>query len=725
MSKKKKKDFKKIDTISATENKKIGLGYIIASIFVILGSYFVLKSYLSKFPFDLELFFELINPFNYFSSNISKTLLYNTKEILKLVLFFISILGLGEVFNIIIFKKIEVNELEKFILSYAFGLSFILLFTIITGFFGFINKSLYRGFACMGFLSFFYSLITKKIRFKEAIKEIKKSNKIILITFLIFSIINLIQALGPEIFYDTYVYHLGVPSYWSVNDRLIDCPYNIYSKLSLNHSVIYLFAMKVFGNQSPILINFLTSIFCFLSISWLFQKEFGSKISMLGGIIFYTIFHVLVSSQSATSDIMAEFPSIIAFYFALRYIDLNSNLFILITGVFSGFAFGVKYNTAFLIISYLIILMYKSYKDNKNLFGIIKVIGIFSIGFSIFSAPWLIKNWIKYSNPLFPFLFKILNKNLSEIDVSKISAFMIEVRQYAKFNFIEWLKNPFLISTGKIINSEFFSFIFIIILPLGIFFKARNRKIRYLWFSFIFSWLFWSLSSTNIRHMFSSFFLISLLSSYYLNLTYGFLNFVLKFLLGFSIILTLNWIMSSFKFEERYKPVLGIEDRDEWLSYSHPRYPDPSYSLIKYINENLDDKSKVLFLSEPKVYYIDKKFESSSVFDRNPLVDAVMESNNGDEVYEKLKKIGFTHILANIYEIVRVNKDYNIFYWGEKDLGKFNDFFNKHMKIEKDFEKIRDNKVTEKSVLYKIVENKKNIEPNLISQAIEISIKRN
>jgi hypothetical protein len=727
MSKRKNKKDLPLNTSnnSFEVNKKIKTkNYILALLFVIFTSYFVLDSYLSKFPFSLDTFFDLINPFNYFTFNIKNTLIYNLKEIFKVTLLFASFTGFGELILIFILRKEELSEIEKFILRYAFGISLTLIFSIISGFIGIINKILYLTYLSCGVLIFAYFFVKKEIKFDEIFSKFKKSNKLILLTFLIFAIINLIQSLAPEIFYDTYVYHLGVPSYWQVYGKIIDMPYNLYSKLSLNHSVLYLFSMETFGNQTPLLLNYLTSIICFLSIWWLFESFLTEKASLLAALIFYTIFHVSQSSQSAASDILAAFPSIISFYFTLKFIENQKFIYIFLIGFFGGFAFGTKYNTSFLIISYFFIIIYTLYKNKFNFKETLYSIFIFSGGFLIFTLPWFIKNLLNYSNPLFPFMYKIFNKNISEIDSSKINAFILEVKQFSTFNLWEWIKHPFLISTGQIPNSEFFSFIFIILLPIGLILKSQNKILKYLWFSFIFSWLLWSFNSTYVRHLFSSFFIMALLASYYLNITYGILNYILKTIVIFSIILNLNWLMYSFRTEERYKVTLGLENRDEYLSYTHLRYPNPSYSLIKYINENPDYlNAKVLFLCEPKVFYMKRKFESSSVFDRNPLIDITITSKNGEEIYEKIRKMGYTHILANIAEIIRINKGYKIFYWSDKDLKKFDDFYNNHLEVERDFESIKEQKLYAKSILYKIVEKKKKNEPNYILKAIELSQK--
>ncbi len=715
MSKKnKEKKYKAEETKEKTNGVKY---YISAAIFFTI-SYFVLNAYLAKFPFDLANFLEMINPFQYITANVTGNLFFITYEIIKILFFTFSSIGFGK----IILKFVGIVESENifFILSYFLGLCVIALFSLITGYVSLINKYLYLSFAAIGFSLWLYFFYLSGYKMGLDIKNQIKENKLYFVLLLPVLIVNLIQSLAPEIFYDTLVYHLGIPNYWLINDKIADLGYNIYSKLSLNHSVLYLFSLTAFGEQNTLLLNYITSVFCFLGIVFFFEKYFSKRTTFMAGLIFYSIFHVAQSSQSAASDIIAAAFVIAAYYSANKAMEEKKWIWICLSGLFSGFSFGTKYNTAFIIIAILLLFIYQKLKEEKsNISEIFKSLLLFSLGFSVFSMPWLVKNYINYSNPLFPFAYKIFNKDISSIDASKIEGLLNEIRQFSKFDFATWLKLPFLISTGQIINSEFFTPLFLTILPLAFFVKSGKKEVRNLWIVFIFSYISWSFSSTTIRHLFSAYFLISILAAYYINEAFeGWFKSVLKTFLFITVIFSINWIIYLMKTEERYRVVLGEIKKEDYLSVSHPRYPNPSYSLIKYINENLDENSKVLFVAEPKSFYIKKKFEASSVFDRNPLVDITMKSQNEKEIYDELKKMGFTHILINIAEAIRISRGYNLFYWSEKDLKKYHSFFSKHLQTEKEHERIIENKLAEKSVLYKITETKTKPEPDYLFEVL-------
>ncbi|MBP7796545.1 MAG: glycosyltransferase family 39 protein [Elusimicrobiales bacterium] len=702
------------------ENKKL---YFLAFAVFIVISYFTFSAYFSKFPFSLLMFVDLINPSNYLSSNITKTVGYNTLEIIKIILFLISVIGWGRL--VVKILRLDVPEKEGIVASYVLGLCAIAIFTMATGFAGFIKRPLYLSFLSVGILLYFLRLYKNGFKLSLSFKDDIKSNKLLFFIFFVIFVINLVQSLAPEIFYDTLVYHLGVPNYWLIEGSIKDMPYNIYSKLTLNHSFIYLFSLVSFGKQNPLLINFISSVFCFISIGWLFRKHISAKTSLLAAVIFYSIFHVAQSSQAAASDIIAALFIIVAFYSAVKYLDTKKLIWMGLCGLFSGFAFGTKYNTAFIIISFLVVVVYKKIKDKEFRFNwFLKEIAIFSVFFAIFTVPWFIKNYINYSNPLYPFGISIFNKNIPTLDAEKINNFMLEVRQFSSFNFTDWLKHPFLISTGQIINSEFFTPLFLLILPLAIFKRNKNYFIRYLWIVFIFSWIMWSFSSTTIRHLFSSFFAMSILAAYYINDVYGgILKKLMKFAAYLTIFLSITWIIYLMRSEGRYRVVNGEISRDDYLSETHPRYPSPSYALFKYINENLKSNEKVLILGDSKSFYLDKPFEVSSVFDRNQLIDITIGSKDGDEVYKKLKEKGITHILLNVTEAFRTQKGYSIFYWGDEDMKKYDDFFNKHLSEEKTYEKIISNQYSEKLVLYRIVDRNKTIFSNYLRQVWEYSKK--
>lgn len=488
----------------------------------------------------------------------------------------------------------------------------------------------------------------------------------------------------------------------------------MYYKLPLSHSLIYAMTLSVFSEQTPLLINFSTLLFFLFFIINGFRSYINIKTSIISAFIFLSIFHVYVSSQSATGDIISSFAAAIAFKMILNYIEQNDFTNLVWAGVFSGFAFSSKYNTAFITLGFVLILLYKRIKEKEQVNLIIKEILLFSIGFLIFTTPWMIKNLIKNSNPLFPFAHNFFCNSCTKDDIERVKGFINEVKQFDKFNLTLWLKLPFLISIGKIPNSELFLPIFLIILPLAIFNKKKNEFINMLWFLFIFSYILWSTSTTYIRHFFSSFFVISILTGYYINEAFdGFAKYIIKVVFFITMFINTILLFNYFTLEKRYEPVFGMTTRDEYLSKSRMRYPYPSYSMYKYINENLTKDEKILIFGDSRTFYLKIPHETASVFDIHPLVKISEEVKNGDEIYLKLKEMGFTHIMLNLPEGYRT-RIYGNHYFTKTGFKKFDDFFKNHLLIENEIEE----KDGTKLILYIIVEKNMTSKPNYFTYFI-------
>ena len=133
-----KKNKEKKYRIEETKEKNNGLKYYISAAVFFTISYFVLNAYLSKFPFDLANFLEMLNPFQYITPKITKNLFFITFEIIKILFFTLSAVGFGN-FVLKLAGVVE-NGNVFFILSYFLGICVITLFGLITGYFSLINK---------------------------------------------------------------------------------------------------------------------------------------------------------------------------------------------------------------------------------------------------------------------------------------------------------------------------------------------------------------------------------------------------------------------------------------------------------------------------------------------------------------------------------------------------------------------------------------------------------
>lgn len=107
---------------------------------------------------------------------------------------------------------------------------------------------------------------------------------------------------------------------------------------------------------------------------------------------------------------------------------------------------------------------------------------------------------------------------------------------------------------------------------------------------------------------------------------------------------------------------LGRESREEFLSRT--LY---AYDAFRFANENLPPRAKVLFIGENQRYYLDRDFVGNSPFDDNIIVGIVSSSRSGEEIRERLREMGITHILYNASEVKRVDRAYASFNWADKE----------------------------------------------------------
>jgi len=129
--------------------------------------------------------------------------------------------------------------------------------------------------------------------------------------------------------------------------------------------------------------------------------------------------------------------------------------------------------------------------------------------------------------------------------------------------------------------------------------------------------------------------------------------------------------------------VLGRESREEYLYRDSigrnlmPYY----YPVVKYINENLPLDAKVLFIGEARGYYCERNFVTVLAEDSHTIVIRLVRfCKDTDELLEKLRNLGITHVLYNRREAYRL-RGYKIFDWQGDDFPIFHKFWWNNLKL--------------------------------------------
>ena len=123
--------------------------------------------------------------------------------------------------------------------------------------------------------------------------------------------------------------------------------------------------------------------------------------------------------------------------------------------------------------------------------------------------------------------------------------------------------------------------------------------------------------------------------------------------------------------------ISGKDSKTEYLSkvfYLHP--------AIDFININLPENSKTLFIAEARTFYCEKEFVANTPLDKNIIVEIANKSKGPKDILNALLDMGITHILYNFTEAKRISFSYDSFNWaGPKAQENYMDFMEKYLKV--------------------------------------------
>ncbi|MFH1541152.1 MAG: hypothetical protein ABID79_04800 [Elusimicrobiota bacterium] len=694
--------------IKKVEQKSFFPSWLVWSVICIWG-FIVLKNYYSIFKpnfNNLEIMLSIdqyLGIFNFGNLLIFKHLL----SILLAGFFFFSAFAVG---RLVLLRAglVFFNFLEEIVFSVALGLGVMAYLIFFLGVIGLLYSSII--YFIVVIFSIFGVVGLKKNPPKIDFQSEKLSALDIFAIFvlIIAILINLSGALSPEIFYDSLVYHLGVPNFYKIHHKIVNMPFVFLSNLPAVASMLFTTGLFIKDEIIAKLINYGSGIFTCLVILSISIRYFNLKTGIWASLIFYTITHVMIGSWSCGSEALLAFFGLLSLYGIINFSD-EKKIWLILSAIFAGIAMGVKYTGLFVAGGVAAAYIFSYFPSLRKTIKNIIVWGF--ISFAVVS-PWLVKNHIYKKNPVYPYMSGLFPKD-STSDYEKLKGFIVEARQFGTFSLSDWVKHPWNITMGKIPNSEHFTPLFLMLLPLMFFLGRPPGILKYFIVYFLVVWLTWSISSTMIRFMMPAYTAAGLIIAYYL--TGNFYKSLKKFLMLIILfICTMNvyWASWIYYIQGGWQVVVGKQSKKDFLSTTHSSYPYGYYAAMEFINKNLPKNAKVLFIGEGRSFYIDRVPVVSSAHDLTPIVEFAKSSNSADELYLKIKQEGITHIFFNIGEAIRLGKSYRIFQWDKKSLDVYNEFWKKYIKEIFNKDEMINGNFANRVVVYEILSEKDALIPH-------------
>lgn len=467
--------------------------------------------------------------------------------------------------------------------------------------------------------------------------------------------LNFMSALGPEYFYDSLVYHLAMPKLYLLHQRIVPTPNMLYSGIPLGTEMLYGLGLSLGTETAAKLIHFGFGVATAAAVYLWCRKYVNRKAGLFAALLFYSAPMVCFAGSVAKVELAMTFYLLLAAFLVLEAVDqedvsLNAKS-VLLAGVFAGLAFGTKYNAGLYIPVLALPLLYKQIQaerfDAKLFF---KQAALFFGAAALVSSPWLIKNWLFFHNPTYPFLNDFFG-TASSADVAGLRA-DAHARNIAGI-FTTWsgFKNLFLdVWNPHGQNMDSYAGPALEIgLPWLFLVRWKATKHRGLLIVLAGLWTVWALHTTLSRFLLPAVPIFSILVASALCLIQLPRPLRALVLAAFYYTVTISMARTFLMLARpgAWKVAYGRAAKSDYLLHEHPAYTAPYYSGVQFINENLAPDATVLFIGEERGYYCERKFITASMLDVNPMQELAATAPDTETLLAKLKQKGVTHLLIN------------------------------------------------------------------------------
>lgn len=216
---------------------------------------------------------------------------------------------------------------------------------------------------------------------------------------------NLATALAPPLKFDALVYHLSLPQAYLTAGRILYLPWNVFWGMPQLTEMLYLWGMALAGGQAAPVLGWMIGVLALAGLWGYLEQRFGARLAWVGLAALLSGF-TLASSLSwgyvGWSTILMAVSALVVFE---RWRLEGGARFLVLAGVFTGLALGVKYTAGVLLPGGLGVVWWHHRTTGHKRAALWRGWVLYA-GVALFVfAPWGLKNLLATGNPGYPLLF--------------------------------------------------------------------------------------------------------------------------------------------------------------------------------------------------------------------------------------------------------------------------------------------------------------------------------
>lgn len=470
-------------------------------------------------------------------------------------------------------------------------------------------------------------------------------------------LIILISSTTPPTEKDSLTHHLAIPKLWVTHGGIHEIPWSMASYNPMNVELLYYLILKT-GHDTAT--KYLHSLFCFLTSLLIFiyvRRDLSVGYALLGSLIFISTPIVIKLCTSSYVDLALAFFSTASILAILQWRNTGfQKRWLLLSAIASGLGAGTKYNGFVVVIILFFGVIYIYSKETERLHISLKYATVYFLISAIFFSPWLIKNYILTGNPCFPLFTSLFHGREIEDLFRTVHQPLLARRLLYGESWLQILLIPLRVFfSGQDGSLRYFDGvlnpILLILVPFA-FVRQQNSDMKLLFtFSSIYFLLTFFLRDMRVRYIICLLPPLAIMTANGVhNLLEILKNRYFQILRAGAILMIVGLLSFNgayayglFKRLEPISYISGVKSRDQYLS-EHLRH----YPAVKFINETLPIKARVLFLfAGNRGYYCDREYLYDEFFGGVTVRNILKNSDAVDDIRRGFEGMDVTHVLMD------------------------------------------------------------------------------
>lgn len=478
----------------------------------------------------------------------------------------------------------------------------------------------------------------------------------------------------PPVFFDTLVYHLGLPSQYLLHGGLVHLPRFHYGALPGNAEMLYTLALGLGGEPLARLASWWGGCVLALSVAAL-ARRFSPGAAGIGFVAAASAPVAMFLAAHNGSDHLAALWIFQALMTGIEWRRGGGGGWLVRMGLLLGFAAGTKYTALYQAAPFALLYLTRpgGGAAGRSAGARLRALGLHSalvaLPFLAAAGPWYARNLIHTGNPVYPaFYSRLGGEGWSEASAERVGA---DVRHGAGRELT--LEAAARIPWDLVMRPSRFGMfgeagrMFWLFAAAAAWAAVRRPDLRRPAALALLALPFWLATSLNLRYLHPALAITFFLSAVGLaDLARGSRAARAAVLAACALAAAANlkvFLVIEDGLFQATPALAGKVDRQEYLQTLVRAGKIAYYPAAQWVNQNLPVQARLLLVGETRLYYFERRLAASSAYDTALIVDAVRRGGSADGTLCELARQGITHLLYNQPEAMRLEAGRDYFSW--------------------------------------------------------------